>query len=57
MALSSFVFLDWVSLIFLLMIVVGFRSDKLDGQSNTVITWSANYLVVLLALWAVAKFC
>lgn len=57
MALSSFVFLDWVSLIFLLMIVVGFRLDKLDGQSNTVITWSANYLVVLLALWAVAKSC
>ncbi len=34
---------------------MGFRSDMLAGQSNTVISWSANYLDVVLALWAGAK--
>lgn len=49
-----------LSLIFLLTphrFLVGFRSGKLAGQSNTVIPWSANQLWVVLALWAGAKSC
>ncbi len=35
---------------------MGFRSGMLSGQSSTAISWSANHLEVLLALWAGAKF-
>lgn len=34
---------------------VGFRSGELAGQSSAVIIWSANHLVVVLALWAGGK--
>ncbi len=34
---------------------MGFRSGMLAGQSSTVISWSANHLEVVLALWACAK--
>ncbi len=34
---------------------MGFRSGMLAGQSSTVISWSANSLEVVLALWAGAK--
>ncbi len=34
---------------------MGFRSVMLPGQSSAVISWSANHLEVLLALWAGAK--
>ncbi len=34
---------------------MGFRSGMLAGQSSTVISWSANHLEVVLALWAGAK--
>ncbi len=53
------VLLDPLFLIFLLKIYhrfqMGFRSGMLSGQSSTVISWSANHLEVLLALWAGAK--
>lgn len=48
-AFSSSVLLGQVFLIFLL-------TMQLSGQSSTVITWSANHFVALLALWA-AKSC
>ncbi len=58
-AFSSSVLLDWLFLIFLLKIShrfhMGFRSGMLAGQSSTVISWSANHLEVVLALWAGAK--
>ncbi len=51
--------LDRLFLIFLLKIShrfhMGFRSGMLAGQSSTVISWSANHLEVILALWAGAK--
>ncbi len=57
---SSSVLLDRLFLIFLLKIShrfhMGFRSGTLAGQSSTVISWSANHLEVLLALWAGAKW-
>ncbi len=31
------------------------RSGMLAGQSSTVISWSANHLEVVLAVWAGAK--
>ena len=34
---------------------VRFRSGELAGQSSTVISWSANHLEVVLALWVGAK--
>ncbi len=34
---------------------MGFRSGTLAGQSSTVISWSANHLEELLALWAGVK--
>ncbi len=34
---------------------MGFRSGMLAGQSSTVISWSANHLEVVLAVWAGAK--
>ncbi len=53
------VLLDWQFLIFLLKIChriyIGFRSGMLAGQSSTVISWSANHLEVVLALWADVK--
>ncbi len=56
---SSSVLLDRLFLIFLLKIShrfhIGFRSGTLAGQSSTVISWSANHLEVLLALWAGVK--
>ncbi len=59
-AFSSSVLLDWLFLIFLLKISyrfhMGFRSGMLAGQSSTVISWSANHLKVVLALWACAIF-
>ncbi len=58
-AFSSSVLLDPLFLIFLLKIShrfqMGFRSGMLSGQSSTVISWSANHLEVLLAVWAGAK--
>ncbi len=58
-AFSSSVFLDRLFLIFLLKIShrfhMRFRSGMLAGQSSTVISWSANHLEVVLALWAGAK--
>ncbi len=58
-AFSSSVLLDPLLLIFLLKIShrfhMGFRSGMLSGQSSTVISWSANPLKVLLAVWAGAK--
>ncbi len=51
--------LDRLFLIFLLKIShrfhMGFRSGMLAGQSSTVISWSANHLEVVLALWGGAK--
>ncbi len=59
-AFSSSVLLDRLFLIFLLKISHrfhrGFRPGTLAGQSSTVISWSANHLEVLLALWAGAKW-
>ncbi len=50
---------DPLCLIFLLKIshrfYMGFRSGMLAGQSSTVISWSANHLEVVLAVWAGAK--
>ncbi len=58
-AFSSSVLLDPLFLFFLLKIshrfMMGFRSGMLSGQSSTIISWSANHLEVLLALWAGAK--
>ncbi len=58
-AFSSSGLLDRLFLIFLLKIShrfhMGFRSGMLAGQSSTVISWSANHLEVVLALWAGAK--
>ncbi len=58
-AFSSSVLLERPFLIFLLKIShrfhMGFRSGMLAGQSSTVISWSANNLEVVLALWAGAK--
>ncbi len=58
-AFSSSVLLDRQFLIFLLKIShrfhMGFRSGMLAAQSSTVISWSANHLEVVLALWAGAK--
>ncbi len=58
-AFSSSVLLDTLFLIFVLKIShrfhMGFKSGMLDGQSSTVISWSANHLEVVLALWAGAK--
>ncbi len=58
-AFSSSVFLDRLFFIFLLKIshrfYMGFRSSMLAGQSSTIISWSANHLEVVLALWAGAK--
>ncbi len=58
-AFSSSVLLDWLFLIVLLKIShrfhMGFRTGMLAGQSSTVISWSANHLEVVLALWAGAK--
>ncbi len=58
-AFSSSVLLDPLFLILLLKIShifhMGFRSGMFSGQSSTVISWSANHLEVLLALWAGAK--
>ncbi len=36
-------------------VFIWFRSGMLAGQSSTVISWSANHLEVVLALWAGAK--
>ncbi len=36
---------------------LGFRSGEFAGQSSTVTSWSFNQLLVLLAVWAGAKFC
>ncbi len=48
-------------LIFLLTIPhrfsMGFRSGEFAGQSSTPTPWSFNKLLVLLAVWACAKFC
>ncbi len=59
LAFSSSGLLDRLFLIFLLKIShrfhLGFRSGMLTGLSNTVISWSANHLEVVLALWAGAK--
>ncbi len=56
---SSSGLLDRLFLIFLLKISpkfhMVFRSGMLAGQSSTVISWSANHLEVVLALWAGAK--
>ncbi len=56
---SSSVLLDRLFLIFLLKIShrfhMGFRSGMLAGQSSAVISWSANHLEVVLALWAGVK--
>ncbi len=58
-AFSSSVLLDPLFLIFLLKIShrfqMGFRSGMLSGKSSTLISWSANHLEVVLALWAGAK--
>ncbi len=58
-AFSSSGLLDPLFLIFLLKIPhrfqMGFRSGMLSGQSSTVISWSANHLEVVLAVWAGAK--
>ena len=58
-AFSSSVLLDRLFLIFLLKIShrfsVRFRSGELAGKSSTVISWSANHLEVVLAVWAGAK--
>ncbi len=60
-AFSSSVMLDPLFLIFILKIShrfqKGFRSGMLSGQSSTVISWSANHVEVLLAVWAGAKVC
>ncbi len=59
-AFSLSVLLDRLFLIFLLKIShrfsMGFRSGMLSGQSSTVISWSANHLEGVLAVWAGAKF-
>ncbi len=59
LAFNSSGLLDPLFLIFLLKIShrfqMGFRSGMLAGQSSTVISWSANHLEVVLALWAGAK--
>ncbi len=58
-AFSSSGLLDRLFLIFLLKIShrfqMGFRSDMLAGQLSTVISWWANHLDVVLAVWAGAK--
>jgi len=59
LAFNSSGLLDPLFLIFLLKIShrfqMGFRSGMLAAQSSTVISWSANHLEVVLALWAGAK--
>ncbi len=52
---SSSGLLDRLFFIFLLKIYHWFRLGMLAGQSSTVISWSANHLEVLLALWPGAK--
>ncbi len=58
-AFSSSGWLDRLFLIFLLKIShrfhMGFKSGMLAGRSSTVISWSANHLEVVLAVWAGAK--
>lgn len=58
---SSSVFLGLVFLIFLMTLphrtFVEFRPGEFAGQSSTVISWLANHLVVVQALWAGAKSC
>ncbi len=60
-AFSSSAFLDLLSLIFLLTIPhifsMEFRSGEFAGQLSTPTPWSFNQLLVLLAVWAGAKFC
>ncbi len=59
-AFSSSAFFGHLFLIFLLTIsnrFMGFRSGEFAGQSSTPAPWSFNQLLVLLAVWAGAKFC
>ena len=60
-AFSSSALLGLVSLSFLLTILrrfsMGFRSGEFASQSSTVIPWSLNQVLVLLAVWAGAKSC
>ncbi len=55
------IFYSLLFLIFLLTIPhifsMGFRSGEFAGQSSTPTPWSFNQLLVLLAVWAVAKSC
>ncbi len=60
-AFSSSAFFGLLFLIFFLTILhrlsMGFRSSEFAGQSSTPTPWSFNQLLVLLAVWAVAKSC
>ncbi len=60
-AFSSFALFGLLFLIFLLTILnrfsMGFRAGEFAGQSSTPTPWSFNQLLVLLAVWAGAKFC
>ncbi len=60
-AFSSSAFFGLLFLIFLLTILhifsMGFRSGEFAGQSSAPTPWSFNQLLVLLAVWAGAKFC
>ncbi len=53
-AFSSSAFFCLLFLIFLSTIL---RSGEFAGQSSTVTPWSFNQLLMLLAVWAVAKSC
>ncbi len=60
-AFSSSAFFSLLFLIFLLTILhifsMGFRSSEFAGQSSTPTPCSFNQILVLLAVWAVAKSC
>ncbi len=56
MAFSSSAFFGLLFLIFS-RFSMGFRSGKFAGQSSTPTPCSFNQLLVLLAVWAVAKSC
>ncbi len=60
-AFSSSAFFGLLFIIFLLAILhrfsIRFRSGEFAGQSSTPTPWLFNQLLVLLAVWAVAKSC
>ena len=60
-AFSSLALVGLMFLIFLLamphIFSIEFRSGEFAGQSGTVIPWSLNQVLVVLAVWAGAKSC